>query len=170
LKIDTNIELPIKVTINFTAISDWIDIRKQNLIIMLINLIDSPLNGKDFDIKCLGFGPSIMYLRFYKSSPKDLAEREPYIQKIIDEANNYQGAYRFDTLDICNKLDISFTTLWNFLYNLQSAGEIGYEAKDEGMFLEINKIPESFASILDYVSKTNLHNININFKKVNINC
>ena len=67
LKLDIrDVDLPTKVTVNFTAISDWIEIRKQNLIIMLINLIDSPMNGIDFKVKCLGFGPSIINLRFYK--------------------------------------------------------------------------------------------------------
>ena len=97
-----------------------------------------------------------------------MSERELYIKRILEEATNYQGAYRFNTLDISTKLDISFTTLWNTLYNLQCEGELGFEAKDEGMYLEIEQIPESFSSLLDYLCKSNLRNIDINFKKVRV--
>jgi len=67
---------------------------------------------------------------------------------------------------MCSKLNISFTDLLNSLYALQSNGEIGYEAKDESMYIEIEKLPESFKDILDLLNTFVRTNIKLNLVKV----
>jgi RecQ family ATP-dependent DNA helicase len=115
----------------------------------------------------LGIGPSVINLRFYKSSPEKLAESEANMKILLEASRDYQGVKRFNTLEVCEKIGISYTDLINYLYHLQSRSEIGYETKDEGIFLNVSKLPDSFKEIMTFLHARVQYLINLNLKKLN---
>lgn len=115
----------------------------------------------------LGIGPSVINLRFYKSSPEKLADSEANMKILLEASRDFQGVKRFNTLEVCEKIGITYTDLINYLYHLQSKSEIGYETKDEGIFLNICKLPDSFKEIMIFLHERVQYLINLNLKKLN---
>jgi hypothetical protein len=76
------------------------------------------------------------------------------------------GVYKFNTIEVCEKIGITHVDLINYLYHLQSDSEIAYESKEEGIFLVIEKIPDSLKDILQYLQERKQYLINLNLKKV----
>jgi ATP-dependent DNA helicase Q4 len=158
-------DLPKTISVNFTTSQDFSGIKKQMQIFLLLSLINTNLD-ESFKMNCLGVGPSIINIRFYKQQPEVLAKEEPNIKFILENSKEYSGAFRFSTIEVCERIGITHVDLVNYLYHLQSKGEIGYESKEEGVFLVLERIPEGIKDLLQYLHERNEFLININLKKV----
>ena len=158
--------LPRNICLNFNNIFTYCDIKKSLQIFLIKSLIDNKeINGNNLIIK--GIGPCQISIRFYKSSPSDLSEKDNIIKIILNHSNEKQGSFTFNTNDICNQLNFQFNDFMNYLYNLQGQGEISYEIKDEGFFIQVNNIPSSFKDIINYFHNLNQNIINLKLAKLN---
>ena len=158
--------LPKTIALNFTTLTTASNIKRQTQISLLMNLIESNITG--LKLKCIGICPIIINLRFFKTSPEVLIEREPNLKLILENANPRQGIYRVHVLEACEKLSFSNFDLLNYLYCLQTKGELGYEVKDEGIFLIIEEMPSSYGEMMNYLLDKSDYLINLNIKKVNL--
>jgi len=184
----TDVSLPRTVSFNFTHANEYSAIKKQTQLYLLLSLINSTaFNLTELDdqkneesecyskiphsstakLTCLGIGPTVINIRFYKSSPEKLAEAEPNIKLILESSKDFQGVKRFNTIEVCEKIGITYIDLINYLYHLQSRGELSYESKEEGVFLNVEKIPESFKDIMHFLYDKIQYLINLNMKKLN---
>ena len=183
------LSLPKTVAFNFTSATDFCGIKKQILLYLLLNLVNSPDLNSTFEstekvennadnnstnptndkikIRCLGVGPSSFNLRFYKTSPEVLADREPNIRTIIEHSRDYQGFIKFNTLEVCEKIGTTYNDLINYLFQLQAKGEIGYESKDECIFFVIEKYPNSISQIMEFLFEKANYLLNLNLTKLN---
>lgn len=188
---DKNIynHLPATISLNFNTVNEITDIKKQTQLFFLTSIIsntnlnDPSLEGnkshsEDNDssedknsnkcnISMLGIGPCTISIRFYKSTPQELAANEPIIKSILERAKEKQGAFTFSTIELCDVLGTTYMDLIAYLYKLQSKGEISYETKDDGVFLAIKHIPDSFKDLIAFLNLINHQAININLKKLN---
>ncbi len=165
------------ISLNFNKIYESTSIKKNMQIFLLIKLLnDKKINSSDaaeltygkLKAECLGIGPTDIHLRFFNKSIEDLSIEESNIKQIKECAKKLSnGILKFSTGDVCEKLGITYIDLINYLYCLQTQGDIGYETKDEGMFIKIEKIPENMNEIVDYLYYTNKYLVNLNIKKVN---
>ena len=173
-----NFDLPKRISINFTKIHDSTGIKKNMQIFLLLSLLNNKnlnssecielLDGK-LKANYLGIGPTDINLTFFKTQPNELAENEPNLKLILESSKEItEGVFKFSTGEVCEKLGITHVDLINYLYYLQNKGEIGYETKDEGMFLYIENIPELRKDIENFLFSTNKFLVNLNIKKVNI--
>lgn len=169
-------DLPKRISFNFTKISELTGIKKNMQIFLLLRLLNekkinclesTDLSSGKLKASCLGVGPTDINLRFFKRLPHEVAEEEPNLKLILESSKELVGGiYKFSTGDVCQKLGITYVDLINYLYFLQTKGEIGYESRDEGMFLNIEKIPENLNDIVNYLFLTNKYLVNLNIKKV----
>jgi hypothetical protein len=178
---ELNNTLPRTISFNFTAAADLSKIKKQMQLFLLLNLInnkdlnahrnvlgfDRGLEEDKIKISSLGVGPSVLRLRFYKTSPEKLMETEPNIKTMIELSREYQGFFKFNTLEVCEKLGITHTELINYLYSLQAKGEVGYETKEEAIFLVIEKLPNSITPIMNYFYEKAQQQISLSLTKLN---
>jgi hypothetical protein len=130
--------------------------------------IENKVIGQSFlDAKCIGIGPSEINLRFFKSKPKELAEQEEKIRVILSNSREFSGGvFKFNLIKICDSLDISQVDLLNFLFTLQNKGDLGYEGKEESMFVNIKKISWSIKKLIHILSEINKEYIDASLRKV----
>jgi len=169
--------LPKSISFNFNKIYEQTGIKKNIQIFLLLRLLnDRKINSFDaveltdgkLKAECFGIGPTDIHLRFFKREPNDIALEQPNLRVILESSRELaDGVYKFSTGEVCQKLGITYVDLINYLYCLQNEGEIGYETKDEGMFIYIEKIPENINNIIDYLYFSNKYLVNLNIKKVN---
>lgn len=171
-------DLPKRISFNFNKVSELTGIKKNMQIYLLLRLLkDKKINSTEESLElisdgklkaeCLGIGPTDIHLRFFKRAPQDLAAEEPNLRLILESSRELVGGvFKFSTGEVCQKLGITYVDLINYLYCFQNEGEIGYETKDEGMFVNIEKIPENLSDIVDYLYYTNKYLVNLNIKKV----
>lgn len=167
VKNSSNNVFPKMIAVNFNKVTELLGIKKQAQLYLLNSLI-SNLKLDDLKINSNGIGPLSISIRFYKKQKEKLAEEEPYFKTILELARDYQGQLKFSTLDVIEKLKITQNDLYNYLFQLQSKGEISYEAKDEGMFLFIDNIPPSLRDVLQLLYDKNQSLVSNNLKKVKI--
>ena len=163
-----NVEsLPKNICINFNTISTYYDIKKSLQIYLLKSLIENKEINSNDSLIIQGIGACKISIRFYKTSPNDLSEKDNIMKIILKNSNEKQGSFTFNTNDVCNELNISFNEFMNYLYNLQGQGEISYEIKDEGMFIKVNSIPNSLRNIISYSYNLNQDIISLKLTKLN---
>jgi RecQ family ATP-dependent DNA helicase len=184
--VSDGLNLPKMITLNFSSVIDYCGIKKQTLIYLIFSLLENAnlnIQSDDENIEMSenpnysdntlinfsskGIGPSIINIRFYKSTPESLAESEPNMKLILESSKEFQGIRRFSTLEVCEKIGINYSDLINYLYHLQSKSEIGYEIKDEGIFLHVSKLPENYKNIFNYLNDRVQYLVNLNLKKLN---
>ena len=158
--------LPKTIAINFNNLSTITSIKRQHQIAMLMNLIESDIEG--LKLKCIGICPIVINLRFFKFAAEEMVKKEPNLKIILDGCIPHQGIYRVHVLEVCEKLNFSNIDLLNYFYTLQSKGELGYDVKDEGMFVIIEEFPNSYVDLINYVIEKNQYLIKLNIKKVKI--
>ena len=102
--------------------------------------LNSNLNSNLSDIiDVLGIGPSEITIRFFKTSPETLSEREPLLKTILSNCKERLGGYTFHLSNICNICSINYNEVLLYLYKLQEQKEISYETKEDGIFIKIKK-------------------------------
>lgn len=131
-----------------------------------MNLIESNIEG--LKLKCIGICPIVINLRFFKTAAEELIKTEPTLYIILNGCTPYQGIYRVNVLEVCEKLNFTNFDLLNYLYILQCKGELGYDIKDEGMFLVIEELPNSFGEMINYAIEKSQYLIKLNIKKVKL--
>ncbi|MCQ2818729.1 MAG: DEAD/DEAH box helicase [archaeon] len=156
---------PSNICINFNTISDLVDIKKNTQLLFLISLLKSRI--PNLDISLNGIGPCQITLRFYKTTPEELSEKDPVIEAILKVCRTKQGCYTFNTLKVCDILNMNYLELLGYLYNLQNQKELSYETKEEGLFLTVNNFPRSFKDIIIFISKLVKNRLKINIAKLN---
>ena len=169
--------LPANISLNFNSVYDITDIKKQTQLFFITSLLSNDdINSNDestdensnkTSMSLLGIGPCAISVRFYKTSPEELAKEENIIKVILEHSKEKQGAYSFNTVEVCDLLGTTHIDLITYLFKLQSKGEITYEAKEDGAFLAIKKIPASFKDIITYLNFINRKSISINLTKLN---
>ena len=169
-------DLPKRISFNFNKVCEQTGIKKNMQIYLLLRLLnDKKINSSEavelssgkLKAECLGIGPTDIHLRFFKRVPHDLAAEESNLRVILESSRELVGGvFKFSTGVVCQKLGITYVDLINYLYCFQNEGEIGYETKDEGMFINIERIPENVDEIVDYLYYTNKYLVNLNIKKV----
>ena len=169
--------LPANISLNFSSVYDITDIKKQTQLFFITSLLSNcDINASDevaeensskTSMTLLGIGPCVISVRFYKTSPAELAKEENIIKVILEHAKEKQGAYSFNTVEVCDLLGTTHIDLITYLFKLQSKGEITYEAKEDGAFLSIKKIPATFKDIITYLNFINRKSISINLTKLN---
>ena len=159
--------LPKNICINFNTISTNYDIKKSLQIYLLKSLIENKEINTNDSLILQGIGACQISIRFYKTSPNDLSEKDNTMKIILKNSNEKQGSFTFNTNEVCNELNITFNEFMNYLYNLQGQGEISYEIKDEGMFIKVNSIPNTLRNIISYFSNLNQDIISLKLTKLN---
>lgn len=176
MKSRKSFDLPKRISFNFNKICEQTGIKKNMQIFLLLSLLnDRKINSSEpvelsqgkLKAECFGIGPTHIHLRFFKKSPWDLAAEEPNLQVILESSRELVGGiFKFSTGEVCQKLGITYVDLINYLYCFQNQDEIGYETKDEGMFINIERIPENLNEIVDYLYNQHKYLVNLNIKKV----
>jgi hypothetical protein len=103
---------------------------------------DDELNLSDI-VEVLGIGPSEITIRFFKTSPETLSEKEPLLKTILSNCKERLGGYTFHMSNICNICSINYNEVLLYLYKLQEQKEISYETKEDGIFIKIKKKSEN---------------------------
>ena len=159
--------LPKNICINFNTIFTNYDIKKSLQIYLLQSLIENKEINSNDSLIIQGIGPCQISIRFYKTSPNELLEKDNTMKIILKYSNEKQGSFTFNTNDVCNELNITFNEFMNYLYNLQGQNEISYEIKDEGMFIKVNSIPNTLRNIISYFYNLNQDIISLKLTKLN---
>jgi hypothetical protein len=180
--------LPKKISFNFSKASEKCGIKKMMQIFLLnkifdknsldTNKVEKSSNLMDIEEKvvveknfleaqCIGIGPSEINLRFFKSKPQELAEQEETIRIILANSREFSGGvFKFNLIKVCDLLSISQVDLLNFLFTYQSKGDLGYEGKEESMFINIEKFSLSIKKMIILLSDINKEYIDASIKKV----
>jgi len=107
------------------------------------NVIDTDNNNDSNALSdtldVLGIGPSEITIRFFKTSPEVLSEKEPLLKTILSNCKERLGGYTFNVSNICNISSINYNDIILSLYKLQEQKEISYETKDDGIFIKLKK-------------------------------
>lgn len=111
---------------------------KREVIMTMLNSLEKLGDNKRF-FKFEGVLPSSVGVRFHRSKPQELAEKEPFIKSYLKHAKEHQGVYRCSIGQIALELDISPFHIPKILYGLQSRSdeEITYETDNESFVLRI---------------------------------
>jgi len=132
--------------LNLNNIEEIYNIKRNYALYFLISL--SRYKPKDNDnnidtlsdtLDVLGIGPSEITIRFFKTSPEVLSEKEPLLKTILSNCKERLGGYTFKVSNICNISSINYNDIILFLYKLQEQKEISYETKDDGIFIKLKK-------------------------------
>ncbi len=174
---EINQMLPKKLSFNFTKIKDNCGIKKMMQIYLLNGIFKSKIedskannnfNENKMDIediysyrkfinaKCIGIGPSEINLRFFKKRPNELGKEEEIMRVILSNSREFSGGvYKFNLLKVSELLNINYVDLLNFLFSLQNNGDIGYEGKEESMFIEIDSLNLNIKKLINLLSDIN---------------
>ena len=130
--------------LNLSNIEEIYNIKRNNALNFLMSLSNyKPKNDINDDISdildVLGIGPSEITIRFFKSSPESLREKEPLLKTILSNCKERMGGYTFNVSNICNICSINYNDIILYLYRLQEQKEISYETKEDGIFIKIKK-------------------------------
>lgn len=163
------------ISFNYSKMQEKFGLKKQLQLYLTLCLLDETFLNKinnehdKVELKCKGIGPTVIYLRFYKTPHDILSQVETNIRFILESAREFSGAYRFNTLEVCEKIGINYTDLIYYLYHLQSIGEIGYECKEEGIFLNITNslTTEKIKQVSELLHDKVQELINVNLRKLN---
>jgi hypothetical protein len=84
-------------------------------------------------------------MRFHKSKPAEMAERDPFIKAFLECAKEHQGVYRCEMAKLAYTLKINPFQIPKILYNMQSKEEqeITYDVDQEAFVLKMIHIPSS---------------------------
>lgn len=190
---ELNKNVPLKICFNFTKANEISGMKKMMQLFLLNSLFEGDNIKRDCndtfpDIKknnensrnqninlesnllkgeCFGIGPVDINLRFFKSKPKELAERDAIVKFLLANSREFSGGvYKFNLMKICSKLELSHLELLNYLFQLQNKSELGYEGNDEAMFISINKFPITIKSLINKLSEINMNFIETCINKV----
>ena len=134
--------------LNLNNIEDIYNIKRNFALYFLISLSRYKPKDNDNDnnndalsdtLDVLGIGPSEITIRFFKTSPEVLSEKEPLLKTILSNCKERLGGYTFNVSNICNISSINYNDILLFLYKLQEQKEISYETKDDGIFIKLKK-------------------------------
>jgi hypothetical protein len=117
-------------------------------------------------LKCIGICPVNINLRFFKTAAEELMKTEDNLKMILEGVIPFQGIYRVNVMEACEKLGFTNFQLLDYFYSLQTKGELGYDVKDEGMFLEVEELPSSFVTMINFLLEKHQYLIKLNIKKV----
>ena len=138
----------------------------------LKNLCESTSNNitnSIIKLESLGIAPSILSLRFYNTSPEDIAKNNSNIKTLLSISKESSGIYKLNTLLACLKLNMKPLELLNYLYTLQLNKVLSYDTKDEGYFVKIIEVPKTIEylcnKIKNFINK-NVYNNLFKFDKV----
>lgn len=122
-------------------INTVLDLKREVVMTMLNSLEKMPVGKKFFYFQ--GALPAFVGLRFHKSKPEELAEKDPFIKGYLECAKEHQGVYRCDLASLAYNLNISPFQIPKILFNMQSQvdQEITYETDQEAFVLKIIHIP-----------------------------
>lgn len=117
---------------------------KREVVMTMLNSLEKLQIGKKF-FYFQGVLPSSVGLRFHKSKPEEMAERDPFIKAYLECAKEHGGVYRCDLASLAYTLNISPFQIPKILYNMQSQidQEITYEVDQEAFVLKMIHIPSS---------------------------
>ena len=99
-------------------INTVLDLKREVVMTMLNSLEKMPVGKKFFYFQ--GVLPSSVGLRFHKSKPAEMAEREPFIKAFLECAKEHQGVYRCELARLAYVLNINPFQIPKILYNMQS--------------------------------------------------
>ena len=135
--------LPITLCVCFSAITELLGIKKS-YVILILNFLKMQ---ESVSIDIIDICPSIIILRFYKTSAEELSEKENNIKILLEISKESSGAYKFNTSEACSQLNMKPNELLRYLFSLQIQKLISYEAKEEGILIKINELPDSLDNI-----------------------
>ncbi|KAL2903583.1 ATP-dependent DNA helicase Q-like 5 [Bienertia sinuspersici] len=92
-------------------------------------------------------------LNFHKTTPMELAARDPMIAGILNKSETKHGLHVFDIPTVANAIGHTPMELLNQLQNLKSMGEITYELKDPGYCYVIVHVPVDLCSLATQMTK-----------------
>ena len=135
--------------LNLNNIEEIYNIKRNYALYFLISLSRYKLknneNNKNNEddlsdiLDVLGRGPSEITIRFFKTSPEVLKQKEPLLETILSNCKERLGGYTFNVSNICNICNINYNEILLYLYKLQEQKEISYETKEDGIFIKIKK-------------------------------
>ena len=131
--------------VNLNNIEEVYNIKRNYALFFLISLSKyKPKNNENEDdlsniLDVLGIGPSEITIRFFKTSPNVLSEKEPLLKTILSNCKERLGGYTFNVSNICNISSINYNEILLYLFKLQEQKEISYETKEDGIFIKIKK-------------------------------
>lgn len=112
--------------------------------------------------------PIFITLRFYKTSPEELAESDQLIKSIFPLCRKYQnGTFRFELAKVVTETKLQPAKIMFELFNLQLLGEISYDASDEGCFLKFSNGPYDVEKLGETIFELVNSNIDTQLKKLN---
>lgn len=188
---ELNKQLPKKIAFNLSKATEISGIKKMMQIYLLNNIFEKShnmirtneifekkdimeiedLKNKNCQIKgrLYGIGPSEINLRFFKRKPKELAEQEDNMKIILKYSREFSGGiHKFNLLNICDKINISQVDLMNYLYDLQSKGDLGYEGKEESLFIFIENFKIRLNKLISTLAELNKEIIDLSLTKVSL--
>ena len=160
--------------LSFNNIEEIYNIKRNNALYFLISLSKYKSKNDEDEINdvldVLGNGPSEITIRFFKTSPDILKEKEPLINIILSNCRERLGGYTFNVSNICNICSINYNEILLNLFKLQEQKEISYETKEDGIFIKIKKKIEKNMNITLLTYFYDLNNNLIHEKIQKLNC
>ena len=159
--------------LSFNNIEEIYNIKRNNALYFLISLSKYKSKNNEDEISdaldVLGIGPSEITIRFFKTSPDELKEKEPILNAILSNCRERLGGYTFNVSKICNICSINYNEILLNLFKLQEQKEISYETKEDGIFIKIKKnIQKNMnISLLTYFYDLNNNLIHEKIQKLN---
>ena len=161
--------------LNLNNIEEIYNIKRNIALYFLISLSKyKPKNDENEEdisniLDVLGIGPNEITIRFFKTSPDVLKEKEPLLKIILSKCKERMGAYTFNVSNICNYSSINYNDILLYLFKLQEQKEISYETKEEGVFIKIKKNLEKNMNknLLTYFYDLNNNLIHKKIQKLN---
>ena len=161
--------------LNLNNIEEIYNIKRNYALYFLMSLSKyKPKNNENEEdlsniLDVLGLGPSEITIRFFKTAPDVLKEKEPLLQTILSNCKERAGGYTFNVSNICNICSINYNDIILYLFKLQEQKEISYETKEEGIFIKIKKNLEKNMNknLLTYFYDLNNNLIHEKIQKLN---
>lgn len=132
---------PLYVFMDSKETSSVLDLKREVVMTMLNSLEKLPLEKRFFKFE--GVLPGSIGVRFHKSSPEEMADKDPFIEGYLKVAKEHQGVFRVQTVRLAHELGISPFNIPKILYTLQGSDsqEITYEMDQECFVLNMMHIP-----------------------------
>ena len=160
--------------LNLSNIEEIYNIKRNTALYFLISLSKFQTKNNEDEknnvLDVLGIGPSEITIRFFKTSPEILKEKEPLLKVILSNCKERLGGYTFNVSKICNICSINYNEILLNLFKLQEQKEISYETKEDGVFIKIKKNIEKNINTILLTYFYDMNNNLIHEKIQKLNC